>query len=202
MRATTRRDFIKSVGIAIASLVMVRCIPFGGQDDSPRGRLRNCWLRLDWLAQQTQKDFERGDRALDGLVADHRAALNDLVTADELDAAVADQMQVAFAEAAFHTWRNNAPATCYVAAPVEYHARDDLFRQAELLREAPSDLDPAVVDEVQAAIARDMAFFEAAAGPDAGVELLEQFEAGEIEVGPEATEAARILVDLLLGETE
>ena len=47
---STRRDSIKSVGIAIALLVMVRCIPFGSKDDSPRGRLRHCWLRLDWLA--------------------------------------------------------------------------------------------------------------------------------------------------------
>ena len=50
----TRRDFVKSVGIAIASLVMARCIPFGG-DDSSRSRLRNCWLRLDWLAQRTRE---------------------------------------------------------------------------------------------------------------------------------------------------
>jgi Spy/CpxP family protein refolding chaperone len=91
MRATTRRDFIKSVGIATASLVMARCIPFGGKDDSPQGHLRNCWLRLDWLPQQTQEDFERGDQALDELVTDHRAALNDLVTAGGMDTAVANQ---------------------------------------------------------------------------------------------------------------
>jgi hypothetical protein len=202
---STRRDFIKSVGIAIASLVMVRCIPFGG-DDSSRGRLRNCWLRLDWLAQKTRETppekYEQGERARDKLVAEHRAALDDLIAAGELDAAVADQMQVAFDEAAFHAWRSNAPMTCYIAPPVEYVARDDLLLQAEVLREAASDLDPAMVGEVQAAIARDIAFFEAATGPQAGYELIEQFEAGEIEASPEAVEAARILVDLLLKETE
>ena len=88
---STRRDFIKSVGIAIASLVMTRCIPFGG-DDSPRGRLRNCWLRLDWLAQQARGDYERGDRAREELAATHRAALDDLIAADELDADVADEL--------------------------------------------------------------------------------------------------------------
>ena len=202
----TRRDFIKSIGIAMASLVMARCIPFGDKDGSPRGRLRNCWLRLDWLAQKTREippeNYEQGEQARDKLVAEHRVALDDLVTAGELDAAVADQMQVAFTEAAFHAWRNNAPMTCYEALPIEYGARDHLLQQAELLREAASDLDPAVVEEVQAAIARDIALFEAAAGPEAGMKLVEQFEAGEIEASPEAVEAARTLVDLLLGETE
>jgi hypothetical protein len=201
----TRREFIKSVGIAIASLVMARCIPFGGDDDSPRGRLRHCWLRLDWLAQQTREtppeNYEQGEQARDELAAEHRAALDDLVAAGELDAAVADQMQVAFDEAAFHAWRSNAPITCYVALPVEHVARDDLIQQVELLREAASDLDPAVVEEIQAALARDIAFFEAAAGPSAGTKLIEQFEAGEIEADPEAAEAARFLVDLLLGKT-
>jgi hypothetical protein len=202
----TRRDFIKSVGIAIASLVMARCVPFGGEDDSPRGRLRHCWLRLDWLAQQTREtppeNYKQGEQARDELVAEHRAALDDLVAAGELDAAIADQMQVAFSEAAFHAWRDNAPMTCYIELPIEYGARDDLIRQGELLREAASDLDPAVVEEVQAAIARDIAFFEAAAGPEAGAKLLEQFEAGEIEASPEAVEAAHILVDLLLREAK
>ena len=202
----TRRDFIRSVGIAIASLAMARCVPSGGQDDSPRGRLRSCWLRLDWLAQKTRETppekYEQGERARDKLVAEHRAALDDLVAAGELDTAVASQMQVAFDEAAFHAWRNNAPMTCYMGLPIEYGARDDLLQQAELLHEAASDLDPAVVEEVQAAIARDIALFEAAAGPEAGFELIEQFEAGEIEVSPEAVEAARILVDLILEETE
>ena len=202
----TRRDFIRSVGIAIASLVMARCIPSAGEDASPRGCLHQCWLRLDWLAQKTREtppqDYRQGEKARDELVAEHRAALDDLVAAGELDAAVANQMQVAFAEAAFHAWRNNAPMTCYMALPIEYGARDDLIRQAELLREAASGLDPAAVEEVQAAIARDIALFEAAAGPEARFELIEQFEAGEIEASPEAVEAARFLVDLLLEETE
>jgi hypothetical protein len=202
----TRRDFIRSVGIAVASLVMARCVPSGGEDNSPRGRLRNCWLRLDWLAQKTREtppeNYEQGEQARDELVAEHRAALDDLVAAGEVDAAVADQVQVAFDEAAFHAWRSNAPMTCYMALPVEYGGRDDLLQQAELLRKAVSGLDPAVVEEVQAAIARDIALFEATAGPEAGARLIEQFETGEIKASPEAVEAARILVDLLLRRTE
>jgi hypothetical protein len=89
-----------------------------------------------------------------------------------------------------------------MAPPVGYEVRRDLIRQAELLCETASDLDPVVVEEVQAAIERDIAFFEATASPGAGSKLIEQFEAGEIEASPEAVEAARILVDLILGETE
>jgi hypothetical protein len=217
MRATTRRDFIKSVGIATASLVMARCIPFGGKDDSPRGRLRNCWLRLDWLAQQTQEDFERGDQALDELVADHRTALNDLVAAGELGVAVADQMQVAFTEAAHHVWRSNAPITCYEAVMMDYTpaSSGQLTQQADLLAEMAKggDLDPATVAQAQAAIERDIAFLNLS---DAETQTLydeliaaagdtydfPSFDELDLEVTLEAAEAARFLVNLLLRRTE
>ncbi|GAF81217.1 unnamed protein product, partial [marine sediment metagenome] len=67
----TRREFIKSAGIVIGSLVMARCVPIGGGDDTSRGRLRTCWLRLDWLAQEAQDwdDYERGEGALDQLIS-------------------------------------------------------------------------------------------------------------------------------------
>jgi len=212
---STRRDFIKSVGIAIASLVMVRCIPFGSKDDSRRGRLRNCWLRLDWLAQQTQKDFERGDQALDGLVADHRAVLNDLVTAGELDEAVADQMQVAFTEAAFHVWRSNAPITCYEAVMVDYSpaSSDQLAQQAGLLAEMAEsgDLDSDVVAQAQAAIERDITFLKLSYEETQALydELREtagdtndfpSFDELDLEISPETAEAARFLVELLSGD--
>lgn len=199
----TRREFIRGVGIAIASLVMAQCTSFSGKGSSPQDRVRNCWSRLDWLAQQAldYEHYEAGEKARDELVADHRVALDDIVAAGELDAAVADQMQVAFSEAAFHAWRDNAPMTCYIALPIEYGPRSDLLRQAELL-ESVSDLDPAVVEEVRAAIARDIAFFEFTAGPESGYELLEQLETGEIEASAEAIEAARTLVSLILEEAE
>jgi hypothetical protein len=199
----TRREFIKRVGLAIASLVMAQCTSFSGKGDSPRDRVRHCWSRLDWLAQKAldYEHYEAGEKARDELVAEHRAALDDLVVAGELDVAVADQMQVAFSEAAFHAWRDNAPITCYIALPIEYGPRSDLLKQAELL-ESASDLDPAVVEGVQAAIARDITFFEVAAGPAPGYELLDQLEAGEIEASPEAIEAARTLVSWILGGAE
>lgn len=199
----TRREFIRGVGLAIASLVMAQCTSFSGKGGSPQDRVRTCWSRLGWLAQKAldYEHYEAGEKARDELIADHRAALDDLVAAGELDAAVADQMQVAFSEAAFHAWRDNAPITCYIALPIEYGPRSDLLRQAELL-ESVGDLDPAVVKEVRTAIARDITFFEVATGPEPGYELLERLEAGEIEASPEAIEAAHTLVSLILGEAE
>jgi hypothetical protein len=158
---STRRDFIKSVGIAIASLVMVRCIPFGDKDNSPRGRLRNCWLRLDWLAQQAKGDYERGDKAREKLAAEHRAALDGLVAVGELDAAVADELDTAFGAAVSHVLFINAPITCYEAVLVYTPVSSgQLAQQADLLAEMAKsgDLDPATVAQAQAAIERDIAF--------------------------------------------
>ncbi len=199
----TRREFIKGVGLAIAALVMAQCTSSSSKDGSPRERVRDCWSRLDWLAQKAldYENYETGKEARDELIAEHRAALDDLVAAGELDATVADQMQVAFNEAAFHAWRDNAPITCYIALPIEYEPRSDLVKQAELL-ESADGLDPVTVEKVQAAIARDITFFEIAASSELGYELLDQLEAGEIEASAEAIEAARTLMSLILGETE
>ena len=73
--ASTRREFIKNVGIAIASLATARCVcPIGmnlstkDKCDSPRECLRQCWMRFDWLAQEAQdeeQDIHRLDEASD-----------------------------------------------------------------------------------------------------------------------------------------
>lgn len=210
---STRRDFIKSVGIAIASLVMVRCIPFGGKDDSPRGGLRNCWLRLDWLAEQAKGDYERGDRAREELATDHRAALDDLVAAGEIDADVADELNTAFGAATNHVLLSNAPITCYEAVVVDYTpaSSGQLAQQADLLAEMAKsgDLDPDTVAQSQAAIERDIAFLNlsqtetqalydeliAAAGDTRDFPSLDEID---LDVPPEAAEAACFLVELLL----
>jgi hypothetical protein len=223
----TRREFVKSMGIAVASLVMVRCssskdnndtrataqptttliLPPENRDDSPRDRLHTCWLQLDSLAPQAQKDPDQSDQLRDELVANHQTALDELVSAGELDAAVAAQVQVAFDEAAFHVWRSNVPVSCYIALPVEFDARDNLRQQFELLHQVTNDLDQATVKKVQAAIERDIAFFETLtalqtlkgeAYQQAQRELIAQFEADDVEVSPEAAGAARFLVELLL----
>ncbi len=221
----TRREFVKRLGIAIASSMMVRCSsPKSGNDtrsteqstpspedgnDSPRDRLRAYWLQLDSLALEAQQNPDRSDQLRAELVADHQAVLDELVSAGELDAAVADQVQVAFDQAAFHIWRSNVPVSCYIALPVEFDARDDLRQQFELLSQVTDGLDQSTVQQVQTAIERDIAFFETLADlqplqgeayQQAQQELIAQFGTDDMEVSPEAAGAARFLVELLLRE--
>jgi hypothetical protein len=219
--AFTRREFIKNVGIAIASLATARCVcPVGGigskgESDSPRERLRQSWMRFDWLAKEAQDEggYEQGEQAYNQLVADHRASLDELVAAGELDTDVARQVQIAFDAAAYHVWLSNAPITCYEPVIVDYKptSSSQLAWQAEILAEMADsgDLDPDTVAQAQAAIERDVAFLNlsgaetqalydelmAAAGDNY---TFPTFDELELEVTPEAAEAARFLVELLL----
>jgi hypothetical protein len=108
----------------------------------------------------------------------HADALDALVTHGELDAAVAEEIGVAFEQAVAHVQRKMA--TCYIAVPPEEMAVE-------------SDIAPDTVAQAQAALERDVAW-------------LAQFDAGqvpgtldEVEVSAESVEAAHILVELLLG---
>ncbi|MCP4538046.1 MAG: hypothetical protein GY832_12960 [Chloroflexi bacterium] len=220
--APTRREFIKNVGVAFASLAMARCICPIGEDgftgskgDSSQERVRQSWMGLDWLAQKTQDwdDYERGEQALNQLVADHQAALDELVASGELDADVAGQVQTAFDAAAYHVWRSNAPITCYEPVMIDYKptSSNQLAQQSELLTEMSEsgDLDPNTVAQAQAAIERDIAFLNLSSAETQALydELMAAaddsyafpaFDELELEVTPEAVKAARFLVELLL----
>jgi hypothetical protein len=198
---TTRREFIRRVGIALGSLMGVRwacCyapIPPTlspsppGSTDPDWNTLRACWLDLDHPELQS---FEDTDFSLD-LRQRHEHALASLVERGELDVAIADEIHVAFEEAIAHIQAQQV--TCYAALPPVFAPRDDLVKQAEVLEEmaATGDIDPETMAQAQAALERDIAW-------------LARFHAGEepreldgIEITPEAAEAARILVELLLG---
>jgi hypothetical protein len=201
---TTRREFIHRLGIALGSLMAARCVttcyepipetPFPTPPDTPLtpdwAALRACWLDLDNPELQSfeDTDFSRELRQR------HITALAQLEARGELDAAVADEIAAAFEEAVAHVQRQQA--SCYIVLPPEFTPRDDLTRQADLLEDlaAEGDIDPGTVAQAQEALERDIAW-------------LAQFHAGkvpeeleEIEVTPEAAEAARILVGLLLGD--
>lgn len=211
----TRRDFVVDLGITLASLVMTRCVSIPGGGDTPRDRLRDCWLRFDWLAEKARdEDYERGQKAREGLLADHQSAIEELVAAGELDASVAPQIQTAFGAAVSHVWRANAPITCYEAVMIDYTpvSSAQLAQQAALLAEMADDgsLDPAVVAQAQAAIERDVAFLNL---PSGEVEALYQeiqkliqddgppsFDEIDLEITPQAAQAAEFLVELLLKE--
>ena len=215
---TTRREFMGKIGVALASLLVARCrpaptptcyvampltptptIPLPTCYEAPAPTpepsaqwqpLRSCWFDLDDPRLQSFEDNE----FITDLRQRHADALDALVAAGELDPAVADEIAVAFEQAIAHVQRQMA--TCYIALPPEYMPRQDLVQQAAALEEmaARSDVDPNTVAQAQAALERDLAW-------------LAQFQAGQtpdplfsIEVPPESAEAARILVNLLLGE--
>jgi hypothetical protein len=214
----TRRDFMKSFGFFLASMVLSGCVSHRDKADTPRDRLRICWQRLDWLAEQTQQAskakqgedaLKRGEDARSQLVADHRQALDELVEAGDLDKAVAAQVQVAFGAAAYHVWRSNAPITCYEPVMVDYApvTSAQLGQQAAILAQG-KDLDPNTVAQMQAAIARDIAFL-ALTNTDRQAlytrliqasqegQAIPQFDQLELEVSPDAAQAAQFLVELL-----
>jgi hypothetical protein len=222
---TTRREFMRDVGISIAALLAMRCTscqptcytpvpPTPSGRGSEWDRLRQPWLDLDLLARDAQ-DSERGQATLDRLKAEHRAALDALVSAGQIEPAVADEMQIAFEGAAWHIWRANAPMTCYVPSiGPEYWVQgaSNLARQADVLTEMASaaDLDPNTVAEAQAAIEQDIAYLSLPEEEQQAIIERVMAEAGtggeypalwelDLEVSPESAEAARLLVDLLLG---
>jgi hypothetical protein len=122
--------------------------------------LRRCWLDLDRLRQRAQASYERGQEFGKQLQADHRAALDELVDAGELDAGVAEQVQSIYVEAVYHIWRSLA--TCYEPVIIDYTpaARGQLIQQTELLSRMATEreLDPATLAQAQAALERDIAF--------------------------------------------
>ncbi|MEW6093481.1 MAG: twin-arginine translocation signal domain-containing protein, partial [Chloroflexota bacterium] len=90
----SRRDFMKVVGISVASLALTRCIPIGvtcyvlppspypTEPVSARESLRRCWLSFGELAQATIEEANQGstENAFgQGLVIEHRAALDELI---------------------------------------------------------------------------------------------------------------------------
>jgi hypothetical protein len=239
---STRREFIRQIGIVLASAMMAgctgsggasqpaptstsaptptsasvltptpECAPFEAEGNSSRERLRHCWISLDWLARQAENGYECGDQARAQLESAHRVVLDDLVEDEELQADVGEYMQSAFDEAVYHIWRSHAPITCYEVAGPFYHpeSRGKLIQKANHLAEiaASGNVDPETVAQAQAAMERDMAFLGLS---EPELEALYDglattggnyppFDEIELEVTPEAAQAAAYLVQLLSG---
>jgi hypothetical protein len=211
---TNRRDFIKFTAIAMSSLVLNRCIPFISKEDSDREDLRAAWLDLEHLAQITTADYEEGEDLRSKLLDEHRRALDNLIAAGDLSPAVAEQLQAAFTEATYHVWRSAAPFTCYLPAPGPNYtpiSSDQLVKQAKLLTDVArgQEIEPSTVALAKAAIERDISFLNLSAQETSVIyEGLIQaygethsypfFNEIDLRVSPDAAEAARYLVDLLL----
>ena len=155
-----------------------------------RVALRECWADLKNPELRTYDDtaFAKALRER------HAAALQGLVERGELEAAVADEIHAAFAQAIAHVQRQMA--LCYIMMPVESVPRSDLMRQVAVLEEmaAKSEIDPATVAQARAALERDIAWLaEFQAGGMAGA-------LGQVPVGATSVSAARVLAEVLSGQ--
>jgi hypothetical protein len=207
----TRRRFIKSVAVTLASLVasnaLTACASSSStashkeQEPTAWERLRQSWLELSALKDVSLgADWDTTQATLEQHSAAHQAALDELVADGQISQVVSEQLQLAYAEAVYHVQRSMA--TCYIALPFEYNVRVDLLQQTHALHKLAGelDLDPAVVAQAQAAIARDVAFFEAVnTRKTERTHIEQQFQDDQLQASPAALEAANILVDLLLG---
>jgi hypothetical protein len=227
----SRRDFMKLVGVSVASLALTRCnFPIGVTcyaplppspypTEPPHGRLRACWLSFGELARRTQEAAEQGnsdDTFGQGLSAEHRAALDEIVTSGELTAAEADLVQEAYDAAVYHVWRSNAPITCYEPMMVDYApvSANILIEQSAALDEiaAQGTVDPATLETARAALEHDMAFY---ALTDEEVSNLydrivtewqtqgratPSFNDLDLEITPDAQAAAQFIISLLTSQ--
>lgn len=216
-----RRSFIKRFGATLGSMIVSGSLsgcgpqkhagslesqaasqnePSPGSQAPEWEQLRQCWFNL--------KDTDGIEKARAGriqftatkdtLAKEHQVVLDALVAKGQLKGPVAEHMQLAFEEAAYHVVRSMA--TCYLGLPIEYAPREDLLKQADVLRTISGDLDPATVAKAQAAIAQDVAFFEVfKTGKYDYLPLRDQYRASGLQASPEALEAARLLTRLFAG---
>jgi hypothetical protein len=182
-----RRDFMKVFGISLGSLLLTRCqlveksdnqvtcyvaVPFTPEGPAPtpksasaRSRLRLCWLRFGELAQKTAEDSKTQGTGWEEnptgkrMIADHRAALDEMAAAGEVAAPVAGLIREAYEAAVYHVWRSNAPMTCYDMATADYvpASADNLVNQAEALAgiEDEGTVPPETLEKVRTALEHD-----------------------------------------------
>jgi len=177
-------------------------------------------LGFDWLVQQIRDEIgekpsdEAGEQAMRQLISSHGVAVGELITGGELGFFAGVHVDAAFEAAVYHVWRSTMPLTCYIILGPGYE-RDSsaqLTQQVELLAEMAEEgnIDPATVARAQAAIERDIAYLNLSDPAIAALweELHEAgggyppFRALDLDITPEAAEAARFLVELLLEGTE
>ena len=214
-----RREFMQTLGVALGAAVLSGCtsikLPWSGGDKDDWDRLRGAWAGLDQLATDAQ-DMEKGEKTRNKLIADHLAALDGLVKSGQLEAATADDIHLAFQAAAQHVWRAHAPITCYKPAPYPQYrvmSASDLAEQSEILAEmaSRSGINASTVAQAQASIERDLAYLSLSSEDEqALIATLQQSPEGiwafgtleslNLRVPPEATAAARVLIDALLGK--
>ena len=189
---TTRREFIKFVGLTLASLVAAGVIPACGPSSEARhsawNALRLCWLSL-WQSQKPEDMNKQKDN--------YQAALKQLVAAHEISAEVSAQLWQAYEEAIYYyslppvptcyvptmpPIPTATPLNCYVPTPTPiptmtplpascYEApafngyRSDLVWRLAALEDmaAKGNIEAKTVTEMRTELERELSLFEAAA---------------------------------------
>jgi len=228
----SRRDFMKLVGISVASLTLTRCRsipptcymplpPSPGPTDEPTSleELRTCWLRFGELAQATIVESDQGmtDNTLgQELIAGHRLALDALESQGALTASVAALIQEAYEAAVYHVWRSNTLMTCYEPMMVDYApvSAQVLVEQSRVLSAFAAEqvIDAETLEKARLALEHDLAFYALTEQEVAGLydrlvtewqqagATLPTFDQLELEITPDAEQAARFITDLLTGK--
>jgi len=185
-------------------------------------RLRLCWLRFDELEQKTADARDNGDDGWEdnpigaARNAEHRSALDALIIAGRITAAVGDLVQEAFSAAVYHIWRSNVPMTCYEPMMIDYAPAGaaSLVRQSDTLAEIAegATIAPDTLTKVRSALEHDLAYY---ALTDAEVQALfdqllkeyqesgkeiPSFEELEFTLTPDVKAAAQFLLDVLTGK--
>jgi hypothetical protein len=216
--STSRRDFLKSFAIALASVAVTRCstskIPPVGEK-TPQDKVRDCWRRLDGLAEQTREAGLMRDEEselLNQLLNDHKFALYELANAGEFDFLVSSEMQRAFEEAATYIKvKNSVWVSCYeVSDPsvlddmqAEQNietVQANLLRQAELLQTYSGGISAATIAQAEQSIARDLTFLKAKYRVSELEELFHQYTSEDMDINPATLKAAQELVEILLSD--
>jgi len=212
----TRGDFMKLLGVTMASLLLTRCRGISPETPSARERLRSLWFRFGELANKTTAGRNADNELGRQMMVNHRAALDELAAGGEIPAPVGDLVQESYEAAVYHVWRSNAPITCYAPMMVDYapSGAGVLVKQAEILGQIAGQgtVEPATLEKARAALEHDMAFYDLGdeetqalydrlikESQDAG-RPIPSFDVLELELTPDAREAARFILDLLAGK--
>jgi hypothetical protein len=153
--------------------------------------VRECWYELNNPTLWDRNSDWPGNE----LHQKHTYALESLVGAGKLDAAIAEQIDLTFVEVIVHIYHGTR-MVCYADPPREAPPRQNLYEQAALLEEMAvlADIAPSTVAQARAALERDIAWLAQWRG---GVHNPGPLE--EMEVDPISAEVARTLVAILLG---
>ncbi len=220
-----RRDFMKMFGISVASLWLRSCrpplattcyapTPTPMPTTATRERLRHYWLRFGEVGQAAWNDSE--NKLGQELVANHRAALDELVASGEISGPVADLVHEAYCAGIYHAWRSSANMTCYLTMGPNYFPESAgvLLQQAAVLNQIAEGgtVQPATLEKAQAALEHDLAFYALSEAELKNLydelsresletgESLPRFEELPLELTPEAEEATQFIIDLLTGQ--